>query len=224
MKSTFVKLVLAISIDGRLALAHGGKSHLGNKGDRRVLEKSLAWADATLMGGETLRIHKNTCLIHNEKLINERIKNKKPSQPTCIIISDQQNFSTDWLFFKQPIKRWLIGKKESTRNEDILKGFDRQLYIQSNWSKTLDLLSEKGIRNIVLLGGGKLVQSILEEDQIDELQLTITPRIIGGQYAWLPYQDSYIPKRLSESNSWILENIEPLEENEILVKYLRNHH
>ena len=121
MKSTFVKLVLAISIDGRLALANGGKSHLGNKGDRRVLENALAWADATLMGGETLRIHKNTCLIHNQKLLNERMKNKKPAQPTCIIISDKQNFSSDWLFFQQPIKRWIMGKKEFTINENLLK-------------------------------------------------------------------------------------------------------
>ena len=67
MNKIWIKVVLAISLDGRISLPNGGKAQLGNKGDRRVLEESLAWADATLMGGETLRVHKNTCLIHEEE-------------------------------------------------------------------------------------------------------------------------------------------------------------
>ena len=44
------RLVLAISLDGRLAPAEGGAAQLGGQGDRRVLDASLAWADACLMG------------------------------------------------------------------------------------------------------------------------------------------------------------------------------
>ncbi len=222
MKPTFVKLVLAISIDGRIALPHGGESHLGNKGDRKVLEEALAWSDATLMGGETLRIHKSTCLIHNQALLNERIEKKQEPQPTCIIISDKQNFSNDYLFFRQPVKRWIIGRSKSEVNEISLKGFDQKLKIQGNWQATLNMLSKEGISKIVLLGGAKLIGSMMEDDQIDELQLTITPKIIGGKYSWLPYNNFCIPKLLREENAWNINAVRQLEGNEILVKYSRN--
>ena len=57
MSSTWIKLVLAISIDGRIAYSHGGASNIGGTGDRKILEQSLAWSDATLMGRKTLSIH-----------------------------------------------------------------------------------------------------------------------------------------------------------------------
>ena len=49
-----LRLVLAVSLDGRLAPAEGGAAQLGGSGDRRVLEEALAWADGCLIGAETL--------------------------------------------------------------------------------------------------------------------------------------------------------------------------
>jgi len=50
LKKKWVKLVLASSIDGRIAYPEGGKTQLGQSGDRLVLEESLAWSDGILMG------------------------------------------------------------------------------------------------------------------------------------------------------------------------------
>ena len=108
MKKKWVKLVLASSIDGRIAYPEGGKTQLGQSGDRLVLEESLAWSDATLIGGGTLRAHQNTCLIHNYELIKHRTSKGRSEQPIAIVISNQKDFCKDWPFFKQPIKRWLI--------------------------------------------------------------------------------------------------------------------
>ena len=66
MKKQWVKLVLASSIDGRIAYPNGGKTQLGKSGDRFVLEESLAWSDGILMGGQTLRDHQSICLIKNK--------------------------------------------------------------------------------------------------------------------------------------------------------------
>ena len=52
-----LKLVLAVSLDGRLAPPGGGAAQLGGAGDRRVLEQALTWADACLLGAGTLRAH-----------------------------------------------------------------------------------------------------------------------------------------------------------------------
>ncbi len=221
MKKTFVRLVLAISLDGRLAFPKGGKSNLGGKGDRKVLEKALAWSDGTLMGSGTLRAHQNTCLIHNAKLIERRHKEGRSSQPISLIVSKNSSFSKNWGFFEQPITRWLLSP---TSNQKLLdtKGFHRHLFIQEDWSETFKKISEEGCNKIVLLGGKKLVKSILLEDQIDELQLTIVPRILGGKYTWTPTKLIDLPIQLSSARAWTLKEIEKLEDNELMIKYYRN--
>ena len=90
----WVRLVIAVSLDGRLAFSEGGKKNLGQEGDRKVLEDSLAWSDATLMGSRTLKEHTNTCLIHNPKLRKRRVQKGMTKQPRSIIVSENGIFWT----------------------------------------------------------------------------------------------------------------------------------
>ena len=136
------RLVLAISLDGRITFSNGGIGILGGEGDRKVLEEALAWADATLIGGQTLRIHENICLIHNKKLIEKRKSKKLPSQPITIIASKRKLFREDLSFFNQPLNRWLITDKLAEGDNEKLKGFDKKILIKNNWSETLKILKK----------------------------------------------------------------------------------
>ena len=98
MKKKWVKLVLASSIDGRIAYPEGGKTQLGQSGDRLVLEESLAWSDGILMGGQTLRDHQSICVIKNKSLLKKRISEGKDEQPIALIASNQIDFPENWLF------------------------------------------------------------------------------------------------------------------------------
>ncbi len=219
-KKPWVRLVIAISLDGRLAFPDGGKKHLGKEGDRRVLEQALTWCDATLMGSGTLRTNTNTCLIRNTKLIHRRIQDGRSSQPICLIVSTEGSFSRKLPFFEQPIERWLLCTKEETK-KSLEEGFDHRLLMKNDWSATLSELQQKGLSKIVLLGGRKLISSLFLEDQVDELQLTLTPRIIGGQYTWTSISIDNLQLKLSKSNAWELIKIEDLNNSEILLKYYR---
>ena len=149
MKLPLVRLVLALSLDGRLALARGGKADLGGKGDRQALEDALAWSDATLMGSGTLRVHKNICLIHNQKLIKKRKGEGKDSQPISIVATKKAVFSEEWEYFNQPIQRLLL---RSELNNDLLQveGFNNSYLMKETWSKTLCELYKQGFTKIAL--------------------------------------------------------------------------
>ena len=221
MASLWIRLVLAISLDGRLALPHGGKAQLGSNSDRKVLEDSLAWSDATLIGGGTLRAHQNTCLIHNHELIKHRISEGRSEQPIAIVISNQKDFCKDWPFYNQPIKRWLICSKTTSTQNNRLCGYERLFTLHSDWSTTFNELKEEGLRRIVLLGGAKLTGSLLKADLIDELQITVTPKIIGGNYCWVPTHMEDLPNILRDSNAWLLKENYQLDNNELLLRYFR---
>jgi len=222
LKKPWVKLVLASSIDGRIAYPQGGKTQLGQSGDRLVLEESLAWSDGLLMGGQTLRDHQSICIIKNKTLLKQRISEGKHEQPIALIASNQITFPVDWLFFKQPIQRWLLQNQDK-KNEHILpNGFDKKINLKITWRKSLDDLYQKGISKIVLLGGANLISNFILEGLIDELQITITPHLLGGDYCWVSSKLNNLNKIMNKSDNWILKETKEIGNNELLIRYFRN--
>ncbi len=217
-----IRLVLAISIDGRLSMPRGGKTQLGGKGDRRVLEESLSWCDGALMGGGTLRSHKSTCLIHNKNLINERLLNGKSSQPVSLIMSNKYNYPLDWPYFRQPLQRWIISSNYSYKNQSVPDGYEKHIEFTKTISDLLQKLGNAGLSKLVILGGAQIAGIFLKADVIDDIQLTITPKIIGGEFTWIPKNLKDIPLSLSNSNAWKIEHLKVLEDNELSLHYLRN--
>tara|TARA_B100000214_G_scaffold238453_1_gene174434 strand:+ start:178 stop:855 length:678 start_codon:yes stop_codon:yes gene_type:complete len=223
LKKKWVKLVLASSIDGRIAYPEGGKTQLGQSGDRLVLEESLAWSDGLLMGGQTLRDHQSICFIKNKNLLKERILKGKNEQPIALIASNQIDFPENWLFFKQPLQKWLVRKQDSKNEIMLPNGFDKKINLKVTWRESLDELYHKGIAKIVLLGGANLISAFLLEDLIDELQITITPHLLGGDYCWVSSKLKNLNTIIHKKNNWILKESKELGNNELLIRYFRNH-
>ena len=220
--SRVLRLVLAVSLDGRLAPADGGAAQLGGKGDRRALEEALAWADAVLIGAGTLRAHQCSCLIHNPDLLEQRRSAGRSDQPLAVVVSRSPDFSQDWLFFRQPLRRWLLSDGPDQ------PGFEARLEPAPNWCLTLQRLADHQLTRVVLLGGAGLTASMLQEDCIDELQLTLTPRLLGGAECWLPVSGPHhavpsaaVPPALQSSQGWSLDEVLPLGGDELLVRYSR---
>jgi len=219
-----LRLVLVVSLDGRLAPPHGGAYQLGGIGDRKALEESLAWCDACLVGAGTLRAHRSTCLIHNQWLLEERKASSRSLQPAAVVVSSSSlpSFPLDWPFFKQPLERWLLHPSESSGCNAKAHGFHHEQTMSPTWRETLLALNAHGFHKIVLLGGASLTSSLLMADVVDELQLTFSPRVLGGQYTWVPLSEDCLPSILADSDAWTLENVESVSGNELVVRYSRS--
>ena len=222
MKKQWVKLVLASSIDGRIAYPEGGKTQLGQSGDRLVLEESLAWSDGILMGGQTLRDHQSICVIKNKNLLKQRASEGKDKQPIALIASNQKDFPANWFFFKQPLQKWLIQKQTKKNKIMLPNGFDKKINFKLTWRNSVEDLYQKGIAKIVLLGGANLISAFLLEDLIDELQITITPNLLGGSYCWVSSELTNLNTIMNKKNNWILKESKKLGNNELLIRYFRN--
>jgi len=208
-----VTIVIASSLDGRIAFPEGGESHLGSDEDKKMLDQNLSMVDATIFGLGTLKAHQSTYLIKN--LYGNNEINISKSQPISIVASNSKKFNSNWKYFHQPIRRWLISssKVDNSSNND----FEKKLLFENTWGKTLISLKKQGINDLALLGGAKLINSFIKEDLITDIKLTIIPRIIGGKYTWvLPEQSNEIfnLKRLWEINS-----VKNLMNNEIYIHY-----
>ena len=208
-----VTIVIASSLDGRIAFPNGGESHLGSEEDRKMLNQNLSMVDATIFGLGTLKAHESTYLIKNRDENNEAKISK--SQPISIVASNSKKFNSTWRYFQQPIRRWLISSKKVNDLSNF--DFEKQLFFENSWKKTLISLKKKGINNLALLGGAKLINSFIKEDLITDIKITIIPRIIGGRYTWIPSEKSN--KIFNLKKLWKVESIQNLMNNEIHVHY-----
>ena len=233
-----VRLVLAVSLDGRLAPPEGGAAQLGGAGDRRALEEALAWADGCLIGAETLRLHGSTCLIHQADLLERRRLQGRPPQPWALAVSGSGRLDPQLPFFQQPVRRGLVAPAGVSSSPPA--GFDRlwalpmdgspseprpavgravetsqDQRLLSGWPALLIELAAEGLERLLLLGGARLAASLLALDLVDGLQLTLVPRLLGGAHSWLPLAP------LPAAAHWQLKESRPLGDGELLLHYRR---
>ena len=214
-----LRLVLAVSLDGRLAPPEGGAACFGGPGDRRALEESLSWADATLLGAETLRLHRSICLIRDLDLLEDRRHTGRSQQPIAIAVSRSCQLPTDMMFFQQPIVRWLLQIDPYLANPDlpVPPGFHR-ISSHPDWLRGLNQLAAMGLEKLAVLGGARLASALLQEDLIDELQLTVCPLLLGGGHTWLP-RERIMASALQQGWSLLVHRC--LGGDELLLRYSR---
>ena len=211
-----LRLVLAVSLDGRLAPPAGGAAQLGGDGDRRVLEEALAWADVAVVGAGTVRAHGCSCLIHRPELLQQRQNRGLSPQPPLLVVSRQARpvgFDPAWRLWGQPLQLWWLSAAPLLPAPP--HGFVRQLALES-WQGLLAQLNAEGHQRLLLLGGAQLAGALLQDDLVDELQLTVCPLLLGGEHSWLPAS-----ARL-HADRWQLQEQRPLGGGEVLLRYLRN--
>uniref|UniRef100_UPI00187FDA1D RibD family protein n=1 Tax=Microcoleus sp. LEGE 07076 TaxID=915322 RepID=UPI00187FDA1D len=72
--------------------------------------------------------------------------------------------------------------------------FDRTVYAKTaaggeiDWIDAFQQLASLGIKQLAILGGGKLVASVLAAGLVDEFWLTVCPLILGGADAPTPVE------------------------------------
>ena len=204
-------LVIASSLDGRIAFPNGGGSHLGSHEDKKILNQALLKVDATLFGSGTLKAHQNTYLVKEDQTIFSK-------QPISIIVGNAKEFNINWSYFKQPIKRWLINSNNDNSYYGEYENYEKIFAFRDSWRETLPLLKKEGIQKIALLGGSKLINSFAIENLIDEINITFIPKILGGKYTWISNESHQF---LNQENEWDLVSIKRLSTNEIFMQYIK---
>ncbi len=210
-------VILAMSADGKITDTALTAARFGSANDKSHLEQQVANSDAVLFGNGTLRAYGTTMRVISPDLVKQREEQGKPPQPVQIVCSRSRQFDPNWRFFQQPVPRWLLtGQDGDTTEEDTAlpspypmadcrdtalpspsptqdSKFDRTLTTNTiegeiDWIDAFQQLETLGIKRLAILGGGKLVASVLAAGLIDELWLTVCPLILGGVDAPTPVE------------------------------------
>ena len=166
----------AITLDGKLA-SRNGDSKLSSKIDKIRVHKLRSKVDAILIGKNTVKIDDPLLSVHN-------IKKKNPIR---IILDSNATISTSSRILKTCSKIptvIVVTKKAQKKNLQKLEKFPVQIVVCGNNTvsikKLLVTLKKKGIKNILVEGGGTTNWAFVKENLVDEAIITITPYLVGG--------------------------------------------
>ena len=166
----------AITLDGKLA-TRTGDSKLSSKKDKIRVHKLRSKVDAILIGRNTVEI--------DDPLLSARNIRKK--NPIRIILDSNATIRTNSKILKTCSRIPTIiavSKKAPKKNLQKLEKFPVQVIVCGNYTvnikKLLGILKRKGIKNILVEGGGTTNWAFVKENLVDEAIITITPYLVGG--------------------------------------------
>jgi 2,5-diamino-6-(ribosylamino)-4(3H)-pyrimidinone 5'-phosphate reductase len=207
----YIIISAAMSIDGKLA-TRTGRSNLSSKKDLIRVHKLRKSADAILVG-------KNTISVDDPLLTVRYVKGKNPIR---IILDSKANLSTKYKIIEtaKKVPTILVVSENSPGKVDgfIAKGVEiiRCGKNKIDLKKLLEILGKKGIKRIVVEGGGTTNWYFFKEKLVDEIVVTITPYVLGGKAAIsLVEGDGF--KEISDS--FKLQKIKKLQ-NELVLHYI----
>lgn len=194
-------VILAMSADGKIADVTHSPARFSTAADLAHLETQVAAADAVLFGAGTLRAYGTTIRVTDPQLLQMRLQRGASLQPVQIVCSRQADLDPQLRFFKQKVPHWLLTTTDGVkrlRQLSLISSFEQILVAKTekagiDWFNAFFQLSQLGIKKLAILGGGSLVASLLADDLIDELWLTVCPLILGGTTAPTPVEGKGFP-------------------------------
>lgn len=151
----------AISLDGRISTAKKKHIRLGSAEDLRRMSVIRNRADAVLVGGATFRQWPHP-LLPNPRHVSK--PKRKFWWNIVVSRSSKSSFTKEFLKEKKVRTLYLGGKKRSPLQ--IVKE-----------------LKKYKIKTLLLECGGNLLFQFLKSNLIDEMYVTLCPKIIGGKGA-----------------------------------------
>jgi 5-amino-6-(5-phosphoribosylamino)uracil reductase len=185
-------LVLATSLDGKIADRQRRAARFSSQADLNHLEARVAAVDGVLFGGGTLRAYGTTLRVQNPALVEERRSRGQAEQPLQIVWSPSGNLDPQCRFFQQPVPRGLITTVSGVQAWLHTAAFDHQWVVPQaqtqpwDWPWILAQLHQTGLKTLALLGGGRLTADLLHHGLVDEVYITICPLLLGGATAPTP--------------------------------------
>lgn len=185
-----VILSAAVSVDGKIATKRGD-SALSSKKDKIRLHKVRSKVDAILVGRNTVQV--------DDPLLTVRHASGK--NPTRVVLDSRARISAKSQIVKTAKNVPTIiavSEKAPRKNLQMLERHSAKILVAGknsvNLKRLLMLLKKEKIRTVLAEGGGALNWEFVRQGLVDELIVTITPRLVGGRDAVTLVEGDGFPK------------------------------
>jgi 2,5-diamino-6-(ribosylamino)-4(3H)-pyrimidinone 5'-phosphate reductase len=186
----FVLVNMAMTADGKIATANRAVASFGSPRDLEHLYELRASADAVMCGARTIEGSGTILGTGGAKFRRQRLKNGLAESNLRVIVSGSGSIDSEAAIFTKGVSPIIILTSERIpeKNLKLLQSLADQVKICGKTAVDLPaamrwLRKEWAVKRLLCEGGGELNDAMFRADLVDEINLTICPKIFGGQMA-----------------------------------------
>lgn len=207
----FVQLKLAMSLDGRTAMASGESKWITGVISRSDVQKMRAKSSALLSTSATVLADDPSLNVRWEEFPNELKSDylqENIRQPVRVILDSQHRVQPSHKLFLTESPVWLVSSE--SRDLSDFPAFCEQIILPKDnlLSALMIELGKRQINSLWVEAGANLAGSLIEAKLVDELIIYIAPKLLGDQargLCELPHLN-----QLADAPLWQLEECEQI--------------
>jgi riboflavin-specific deaminase-like protein len=205
----------AATVDGRAAIG-GVSGPIGSDADTAMLAGLRTRFDAVMIGAGTMRAERYGDLVSSQEKRDRRERLGLPANPLMVIVSGRLDLPWDAPLFGEEDSRVLIftASREEPPQTAASVQVERHTGEVDLAEALAHLRREQDVRALLCEGGPRLHAQLEADGLVDDLFLTIAPKLAGGgaPSVFEGELDAVIPLELA----WLLE-----QEGELFARYAR---
>lgn len=178
-KKPYVLSKLAMSLDGRTAMASGESKWITSAEARHDVQRLRAAASAILTGVDTV--------LADDPSLNVRLESIDVKQPLRVILDSSLKTPTSAKLLGLAGRSLVLTCSENTQKIDALKQAGAEVYtLAKNSQGRLDLqgvlqfLAEQQVNDVLVEAGNTLNGALMEQGLIDECVVYMAPCLLGS--------------------------------------------
>ena len=220
----FVQLKLAMSIDGKTAMASGESKWITGAQARADVQQYRAKASAILSTSQTVLADDPSLNVRWEELppnVKADYPQEKLRQPVRVILDSSHKVRSDFKVFLTESPVWLVGEEDYSLTDFPL--FTDYLKLDRNQGETrlqalMSALGKRQINTLWVEAGATLAGALIAENLVDELIIYMAPKLLGDQARDLCHLPNLT--QLTDAPLWQLQSCEPIGDDLKLI-YIR---
>ena len=186
----FIFVNMAMTADGKIATANRAVSSFGSARDLEHLYELRATADAVMCGARTVEASGTTLGTGGAKFRRQRLKQGLAECPLRVLVSGSGSIDPHVAIFNKGLSPIIILTTERVSKKNLAQLTDLADDVkvcgqnEVNFPAAMRWLRQKWkVKRLLCEGGGELNAALFCADLVDEINLTICPKIVGGRTA-----------------------------------------
>jgi riboflavin-specific deaminase-like protein len=204
----YVVVNMVSTLDGRIAI-DGRSGPIGDDADRELFHGLRTQADAVMVGAGTIRTERYGRIVRRPELRERRAAEALAPDPLAVIVSAHLNLPPDLPLLQDPDSTVVIL---TASEQELPPTAARVEYLRGPAGAEVELrpllrrLREQfGVHSILCEGGPGLNESLVREGLVDELFLSIAPKLAGGPPLTI-LTDDPVGQPITATLVWLLEH------------------
>lgn len=183
----YTLLSCSMSLDGYLDSAAPGRLELSNAADFDRVDAERAGCDAILVGAATIRNDNPRLLVRSAERRADRVARGCPPSPVKVTVTNGADLDREAAFFGPCDTEKLVYCHRRAVDAARARLDGAATVVDAGDPVTLrwvgEDLARRGVRRLMVEGGGSVLTQLLGEDLADELQLAVAPLFVGDSRA-----------------------------------------